>query len=134
MRRGRQSAGVGSALHNLIIFTKDGQTGFVQAGNDWALRFAALNGHLPVTQLLLDRGADVHAAENAALRNAAEKRHPSVVTTLLRHGANLCALSLSNRAFAIRAARDDEVAALRTIPRLSPPLRNAFARVYDAVV
>jgi hypothetical protein len=61
----------------------------VHADNDYALRGAAVNGHLPVVQALLAAGADVHADNDYALCCAARNGHLPVVQALLAAGANL---------------------------------------------
>jgi hypothetical protein len=43
--------------------------------NDFALRVAAGNGHAETVKLLLDHGADVHAADDMAVRLATERGH-----------------------------------------------------------
>ena len=43
----------------------------IHAWNDYALRLAAENGHTETVKLLLDRGADIHAGNDYALRYAA---------------------------------------------------------------
>jgi ankyrin repeat protein len=57
-----------------------------------ALTEASWNGHWAVVELLLDRGADVHAADKhgfTALRSAAWKGHRDVVELLLDRGADI---------------------------------------------
>ena len=61
----------------------------LHAYDDYALRWAAGNGHLPVVQALLAAGADLHANDDHALRWAAGNGHLPVVSALLAAGANV---------------------------------------------
>lgn len=61
----------------------------VHANDDSALRWAAHLNDKDVCELLLDRGANVHAMDDAALFWAAAKGHTAVVQLLLQHGANI---------------------------------------------
>ncbi len=61
----------------------------IHADNDYALRWAARAGHKDVVELLLNRGADVHARNDWTLRWAAERGHKDVVELLLDRGANV---------------------------------------------
>ena len=61
----------------------------IHASNDGALRFAAMNGHTETVKLLLDRGADIHAVNDLALRLAAENGHTETVKLLLDRGARI---------------------------------------------
>ncbi len=60
--------------------------------SDYALRWTAFYGHLEVVELLLDRGADIHADihadGDAAFRWSSEKGHVKVVKLLLDYGAD----------------------------------------------
>ena len=47
----------------------------VNADNDAALRQASKNGHAEVVKILLKYGADVHAGNDEALRQASETSH-----------------------------------------------------------
>lgn len=55
----------------------------VHAGDDFALREASENGHTEVVQLLLNAWADVHAKDDFALRYASALGHAEVVQLLL---------------------------------------------------
>ena len=56
-------------------------------GDGIPLRNAAREGRLETTRLLLDRGANVHAFNEDALRSARRGGHDAVVALLLEHGA-----------------------------------------------
>jgi ankyrin repeat protein len=56
----------------------------IHADKDYALRWAAANGHLNVVRFLIESGANVHADNDWALRIAAENGHLDVVR-LLQH-------------------------------------------------
>ena len=59
----------------------------VHAQDDRALRRAAEYGHKSIVELLLRAGANVHARDDYALRWAAEYGHKEVVELLLKAGA-----------------------------------------------
>ncbi len=61
----------------------------VHADHDLALRWASENGHTEVVKLLLDAGADVHANDDYALRWASENGHTEVVKLLIDAGADV---------------------------------------------
>src|SRR3989339_300803 len=61
----------------------------IHARDDHALRWAADNGHTDTARLLLDRGANIHARDDHALIYAAEKGHTDTVRLLLDRGANI---------------------------------------------
>ncbi|MEK0337324.1 MAG: ankyrin repeat domain-containing protein [Nitrosopumilus sp.] len=54
-----------------------------------ALRWASENGHYDLVKLLLDSGADVHAQNDYALRWASHHGHYDVVKLLIDNGANV---------------------------------------------
>ena len=60
----------------------------IRAAQDMALRKACGNGHLPVVQFLVGKGADIHAREDLALREAAKRNHFELVEFLLQCGAD----------------------------------------------
>jgi len=61
----------------------------VHVADDWALKWAASNGHLDVVKCLVELGADIHAVDDYALRWAAEYGHLSVVKYLIEQGADI---------------------------------------------
>jgi len=71
----------------LDIAVKNGAD--IHANNDYALRGASENGHLPVVQFLVEHGADIHANDDEALRWASRYGHLPVVQFLVEHGANI---------------------------------------------
>ena len=52
------------------------------AGDNYALRWNAENGHLDVVKLLIEKGADIHAENDYALRWSAKYCHLEVVNLL----------------------------------------------------
>jgi ankyrin repeat protein len=64
----------------------------IHAGNDLALRRAADSGHTETARLLLDRGADIHARNDCAFRWAVDKDHTQTVLLLLDRGADIHAI------------------------------------------
>ena len=57
---------------------------------NYCLDWASYYGHTATVALLLDRGADIHARDDAPLRLASENGHTSTVQILLLdHGANI---------------------------------------------
>lgn len=64
----------------------------LHAEDERALRVASQNGHLDIVKYLVERGADVHAMFEGALRFAAERGHQDVVNYLLSKGADPNAL------------------------------------------
>jgi len=60
----------------------------VHAQNDIALRLASIDGHAAVVALLLDRGADIHAENDDAIRWAALRGQTAVVSLLIDRGAD----------------------------------------------
>ncbi|KAJ3089023.1 hypothetical protein HK102_007384 [Quaeritorhiza haematococci] len=65
-----------------------GDNNMVHSGEDYALRWASVRGHLSTVRLLLRYGADVHALNDFALRNAVKMGHLEVARTLCEHGAD----------------------------------------------
>jgi ankyrin repeat protein len=54
----------------------------------YALRYACLYNHIKVVRTLLEKGADVHVAQDCAIVWAAEFGHLEVVKMLLKAGAH----------------------------------------------
>ena len=61
----------------------------VRALDNEALRMASYNGHLPVVQFLVQNGADVHANDDDALQAASENGNLEIVQFLVLHRANV---------------------------------------------
>ena len=61
----------------------------VHAEDGYALRWASWNGHVEVVRLLLQHGADVHTREDHPLCYASASGSIEVVRLLLQHGANV---------------------------------------------
>jgi len=61
----------------------------IHAGNDLALRWASSNGHTETVKLLLDRGANIRACNDYALRYASRNGHTETVKLLLDRGADI---------------------------------------------
>jgi ankyrin repeat protein len=59
----------------------------LQAQDDYALRWAAENGHLAVVEYLVNQGANIHAQDDYALRMAMKHEHLDVVEYLINRGA-----------------------------------------------
>jgi len=60
----------------------------VHAHDDYALREASGNGHKEIVELLLKNGANVHAQNDFALHWASANSYYNVVKLLLKNGAN----------------------------------------------
>ena len=85
--------------HQLWICSKYNQVDFVRylldkgadvhVRDDAALRWASRYGYDKVVKLLLDAGANVHANNDYALRSASERGHDKVVKLLLDAGADV---------------------------------------------
>ena len=61
----------------------------VHAEDDAALRWASGNGHLEAVKYLIENGADIHAHTDIALILASESGHLEVVKYLVEQGANV---------------------------------------------
>ena len=61
----------------------------IHALNDYALRWASKNGHLEVVKYLISNNANIHANDDLALRVASENGHLEVVKYLVTNGANI---------------------------------------------
>ena len=55
----------------------------IHAENDYAVGWAALNGHLKVVRYLVSQGADIHAADDYAVQMASRYGHLEVVQYLV---------------------------------------------------
>ena len=67
----------------------------VTAQDNYAVRMAARNGHLHVVEYLVEKGADVTAMDNYAVRMAARHGHLHVVKYLAEKGADVTAMDNS---------------------------------------
>jgi ankyrin repeat protein len=76
----------------------------IHAWDDYALRAVTQDGHTETVALLLDKGADIHAHNDYALRWAAENGHTETVGLLLDKGANIYA----ENDYALRWATQNE--------------------------
>lgn len=61
----------------------------IHAENDWALRNAVGKGHIEIVKLLIEHGADVHAEEDNALFRAVYWERTEIVKLLITSGANV---------------------------------------------
>ena len=61
----------------------------INAWNDEALRNAAMRGRIEMVKILLDRGAKIHTMNDAALYLAVLRGHPETVKSLLAYGATM---------------------------------------------
>ncbi|MEK0337885.1 MAG: ankyrin repeat domain-containing protein [Nitrosopumilus sp.] len=61
----------------------------IHALDDWALRWASQYGRYDIVALLLENGADVHVVVDLPLRWASEMGQYDIVEILLKHGANV---------------------------------------------
>jgi ankyrin repeat protein len=61
----------------------------IRAIDDLALRWAAGNGHTKTVALLLERGANINAKKNQGLRGAADGGHTQTVALLLGRDADI---------------------------------------------
>jgi ankyrin repeat protein len=61
----------------------------IHANEDGALRFASTNGHLEVVKYLVEHGANISAVYNYALYQASTNGHLEVVKYLVENGANI---------------------------------------------
>jgi len=75
----------------------------IHADNDYALRWAALNGHLDIMKFLVEKGANMHAYNDYALRVAAKNGHLDIVKYLVSASANIHA----GDDYALRLAADN---------------------------
>ena len=61
----------------------------IHAENDYALKSSAVNGHLDVVKYLVERGANIHVQDDDALRRSASNGHVEIVKYLVERGANI---------------------------------------------
>ena len=65
----------------------------IHANDDEALRWASSNGHLEVVRLLLSNGANIHSYNDFALRYASYHGYLEIVKLLLANGAEVHAFN-----------------------------------------
>ncbi|AYV85138.1 MAG: repeat protein [Satyrvirus sp.] len=61
----------------------------IHAENDQALRKASRNGHLEIVKLLIEKGANIHAVNDGALHGASFNGHLEIVKLLTENGADI---------------------------------------------
>ena len=61
----------------------------IHADDDYALRWASLNGHIDVVKFLVKKGVDIHARNDYALTWASFNGHLKVVKFLVKNGADI---------------------------------------------
>ena len=61
----------------------------VHTNDEWALKWAVINGHLEVVKYLVENGANIHADNELALKWAANNGHLEVVKYLVENGADI---------------------------------------------
>jgi len=74
---------------NVVTFLINEGIFNVHLQDDYALRYASLNGHIDVVKYLIEKGAYVDTMENFALRWASYYGHLDVVKLLVENGANI---------------------------------------------
>ena len=89
------------------------------AEGETALMTAARTGALDVVRLLLDRGANVNAAETwrgqTALMWAAAEGHAHLIPTMLSHGADVAARSTKGWTPLLFAVREGRIGVVQTL-------------------
>ena len=86
----------------------------VTAQDNSAVRMAARHGHLHVVKYLAEKGADVTAMDNSAVREASSINHVDVVYFLVGRGAPIELVTERNRRY-IEIRRRNEVKAANII-------------------
>ena len=61
----------------------------IHANNNFALKWSAENGHLDIVKYLVEKGANVHANNDFALKYSARYGHLDVVKFLVEKGADV---------------------------------------------
>jgi len=97
--RRRKYSNIKITNNNLVKYSAEGNLDVVKylvekgvnihADVDYALRWSASNGHLNVVKYLLENGANIHAENDTALRYSAGKGHLDIVKYLVEKGANI---------------------------------------------
>lgn len=62
---------------------------YIHAKDDAALRQAAYSGHADVVQYLIEQGADIEALDGYAIRKATLYGHLDTIKVLVKHGADV---------------------------------------------
>ena len=61
----------------------------IHAGDDYALKWACENGHMNVAKFLVENGANIHVGNNHGLVRACKYGHMNIVKILVEKGVNI---------------------------------------------
>ncbi len=102
----------------------------IHAGDNSALRWAAGQGHLDIVEFLVGKGANIPAQDEHALRWAANNGHLEVVKYLVEQGADIHALE--NRSLRW-AAEEGQIEVVQFLVERGCPIDIAKEYGTDAV-